>query len=84
LYGRTFFAHFDQWPPDWQNQHRNVVFTGRVLLAFSIIPLALCLWGIYLSMKTFIKGVRDKNFSPSSMMESISLMGSMAFFAASV
>lgn len=84
LYGRTFFAHFDQWPPDWQSQHRNIVFTGRVLLALSIIPLIVFLWGIFLSIKSFFNELKSKNISPSTLFESISLIGVIAFFAASV
>ncbi|MFN8416521.1 MAG: glycosyltransferase family 39 protein [Cytophagaceae bacterium] len=84
LYGRTFFAHFDQWPPAWQSQHRNIVFAGRVLLTLAILPLILFLSGIYQSLKTGLLALKNKTLNTYLVTEGIFIIGTIAFLAASV
>jgi hypothetical protein len=47
LYGRTYFLHFDQWPPSWQDQSLSLRVVGRALFVLGLLPTWLLVWGSY-------------------------------------
>ncbi|HEX5003273.1 MAG TPA: phospholipid carrier-dependent glycosyltransferase [Bacteroidia bacterium] len=52
LYGRTFFMHFDQHPPSWQNRSPVLLNAGRLALVLGLIPALLLFVGVVLSVTT--------------------------------
>ena len=59
LYGRTFFMHFDQWPPSWVSSDPNIRMAGRVLIILGIFPLLLFMAGFLKSIYRFFMSVKN-------------------------
>jgi len=45
IFGRTFFARFDCWPPSWRTHEPWVLRLGRALLVLGLIPACLLFFG---------------------------------------
>lgn len=58
LYGRTFFARFDQWPPSWQTRDPVTLSIGRACLVLGLPAAVVFFTGICLSVRRLVEGVR--------------------------
>jgi hypothetical protein len=63
IYGRTFSARFDQWPPGWQSDRPLVRNTTRLCLVAGLLPAFTFLTGFWLSFGKLISGVRREGSS---------------------
>ena len=54
IYGRTYYVHFDYWPPRWSSDNPFIINIGRAALIFGLVPTLLVLIGFIVTAKEFL------------------------------
>ncbi len=63
LYGRSFSAHFPQWPPTWADKSEGIILLTRLIFIFGLLPTIIFILGFVQSLYEMITGSKTQSFT---------------------
>lgn len=64
LFGRTYFAHYNNWPPMWQYRSPGLINMGRLIFLAALLPTIIFSGAILRRISSPIKYIRKKYLEP--------------------